>query len=74
MWRGLAATTGELVAYLDTDTEDFTPAFVLGLLGPLLTQPSRVRQGRVPAPVPHRRDHRSPTAAGASRSSSRGRT
>jgi hypothetical protein len=37
MWRGLAATSGELVVYLDTDTEDFTPAFVLGLLGPLLT-------------------------------------
>jgi glucosyl-3-phosphoglycerate synthase len=36
MWRGLASTTGELVAFLDTDTEGFTPAFVLGLLGPLL--------------------------------------
>jgi glucosyl-3-phosphoglycerate synthase len=37
MWRGLAATTGELVAFLDTDTTDFTLEFVLGLLGPLLT-------------------------------------
>ena len=37
MWRGLASTTGELVAFLDTDTKDFTPSFVLGLLGPLLT-------------------------------------
>ena len=37
MYRGLQATTGELVAFLDTDTEDFTPRFVLGLLGPLLT-------------------------------------
>ena len=24
MWRGLPATTGDLVAFLDTDTEDFT--------------------------------------------------
>jgi glucosyl-3-phosphoglycerate synthase len=39
MWRGLSATTGDVVAFLDTDTEDFTPAFVLGLLGPLLTDP-----------------------------------
>ena len=39
MWRGLASTTGELVVYLDTDTEDFEPGFVLGLLGPLLTDP-----------------------------------
>jgi len=39
MWRGLAATTGELVLFLDTDTEDFTPSFVLGLLGPMLTKP-----------------------------------
>ena len=40
MWRGVAATTGEVVAFLDTDTEDFTPAFVLGLLGPLLCEPA----------------------------------
>jgi glucosyl-3-phosphoglycerate synthase len=37
MYRGLAATEGELVAFLDTDTEDFSPRFVLGLLGPLIT-------------------------------------
>ena len=40
MWRGVAATTGDVVAFLDTDTEDFTPAFVLGLLGPLLCEPA----------------------------------
>ena len=39
MWRGLSATTGELVAYVDTDTEDFTSAFVVGLLGPLIRHP-----------------------------------
>jgi glycosyltransferase involved in cell wall biosynthesis len=37
MWRGLAVTTGELVVFLDTDTENFDPSFALGLLGPLLT-------------------------------------
>ena len=55
MWRGLAATTGELVAFLDTDTEDFTDAFVRGLLGPLLTAPRRLRQGPLPAPAEGRR-------------------
>ncbi len=37
LWRGLAATTGDIVVYVDSDLEDFTPAFVTGLLGPLLT-------------------------------------
>ena len=49
MRHGLAHTTGELVAYLDTDTEDFTEAFVLGLLGPLLTAARRLRQRPLPA-------------------------
>jgi glucosyl-3-phosphoglycerate synthase len=39
MWRGLAATNGTIVAFLDTDTEDFHAGFVTGLLGPLLTRP-----------------------------------
>jgi glycosyltransferase involved in cell wall biosynthesis len=38
MWRGLAATSGEVVAFADTDTEDFTAGFVRGLLGPLLCE------------------------------------
>jgi glucosyl-3-phosphoglycerate synthase len=39
MWRGLAATSGEIVAFADTDTEDFHDGFLLGLLGPLLCNP-----------------------------------
>jgi hypothetical protein len=39
MWRGLAATSGDIVAFLDTDTEDFHAGFVTGLLGPLLADP-----------------------------------
>ncbi len=38
MWRGLAATSSEIVAFADTDTEDFHQGFVLGLLGPLLCE------------------------------------
>lgn len=36
MWRGLAATSSEIVAFADTDTEDFHDGFLLGLIGPLL--------------------------------------
>jgi glucosyl-3-phosphoglycerate synthase len=39
MWRGLAATSGEVVAFLDTDSERVEPAFVRGVLGPLLCHP-----------------------------------
>lgn len=42
MWRALAATTGDIVAYLDADTEDFAAAFVTGLVGPLLEDPEIV--------------------------------
>lgn len=40
MWRGLAATHGEIVVFLDADLRSFTPAYVLGLLGPMLAEPS----------------------------------
>lgn len=36
MWKGLAASHGELVVYLDADIVDFGPRFVIGLLGPLV--------------------------------------
>ena len=39
MWRGLGATTGDIVLFIDTDTEDFDEVFALGMLGPLLTDP-----------------------------------
>jgi glucosyl-3-phosphoglycerate synthase len=50
MWRGLASTTGEIVLFADTDTEDFTPAFILGLLGPLLTEPISFIKGHYSRP------------------------
>ncbi len=40
LWRGLAASTGELVVFCDADITDFDARFVLGLVGPLLTDPS----------------------------------
>lgn len=40
MWRGLAATDGGIVAYVDADTLDFDACFVTGLLGPLIRDPS----------------------------------
>ena len=39
VWRGLAATSGEVVVYLDTDTRDFAERFLLGTVGPLLERP-----------------------------------
>lgn len=39
LWRSLAATTGDIVCFLDADLIDFDPAFVPALLGPLLTEP-----------------------------------
>jgi glucosyl-3-phosphoglycerate synthase len=39
MWRGLAATDSEIVAFADTDTEGFNEGFLLGLIGPLLCDP-----------------------------------
>jgi glucosyl-3-phosphoglycerate synthase len=39
MWRALSVARGELIAYLDSDTRDFSPHFALGLLGPLICEP-----------------------------------
>jgi glucosyl-3-phosphoglycerate synthase len=38
LWRSLAATTGDVVCYLDSDLIDFDPGFVPALLGPLLAE------------------------------------
>ena len=39
MWRALSVLDGELVCFLDADTEGFSTHFVTGLLGPLLCEP-----------------------------------
>ncbi|MGI5330109.1 glucosyl-3-phosphoglycerate synthase [Actinomadura nitritigenes] len=40
LWKSLAATTGDLIVFVDADLRGFTPSYVTGLLGPLLTDPS----------------------------------
>jgi glucosyl-3-phosphoglycerate synthase len=39
MWRALPVLTGEIVCFLDADTEQFGGHFVRGLIGPLLADP-----------------------------------
>ena len=36
LWKGLAASDGDLVVFIDADILDIGPRFVVGLLGPLL--------------------------------------
>ena len=37
LWKGVACSNGDLVAFLDADVRDFSPHFVTGLVGPFLT-------------------------------------
>jgi glucosyl-3-phosphoglycerate synthase len=39
MWRALSVLDGELVCFLDADTQGFSSHFVTGLLGPLVCEP-----------------------------------
>jgi glucosyl-3-phosphoglycerate synthase len=38
MWRALSVLAGDVVCYLDADTEDFQAHFATGLLGPLVCE------------------------------------
>ncbi len=38
MWRGVHATSGDIVVFCDADIRSFDPTFVLGLAGPLLSR------------------------------------
>jgi len=40
LWRSLAATSGDVLVFVDSDLRDFSTVFVTGLLGPLLTDDS----------------------------------
>jgi hypothetical protein len=40
LWRGLSATSGDLVVFLDTDTRNFSDCFLLDLVAPLLGDPT----------------------------------
>ncbi|MFI9556320.1 glucosyl-3-phosphoglycerate synthase [Nonomuraea endophytica] len=39
LWKSLAVTSGELVAFVDSDIRNFQSSLVTGLLGPLLAHP-----------------------------------
>jgi glucosyl-3-phosphoglycerate synthase len=39
MWRSLSVLTGEVVCFVDADTERFGPHFACGLVGPLVVDP-----------------------------------
>ncbi len=39
LWKSLHESTGDVVVWVDADIVDFTPSFVVDLLGPLLTDP-----------------------------------
>lgn len=43
MWRSLSVLTGEVVCFLDADSQDFGPHFVLGMVGPLVCGPEEVQ-------------------------------
>jgi glucosyl-3-phosphoglycerate synthase len=40
MWRALGELDSEIVAFVDTDTEDFDRHFITGLVGPLICDPA----------------------------------
>lgn len=39
MWRAVAATDAQIIVFIDADLRSFTPGYVTGLLGPLLSNP-----------------------------------
>jgi len=39
MWRSLTVLTGEVVCFVDADSEDFGPHYACGLIGPILSEP-----------------------------------
>lgn len=42
MWRALPTLTGDVVCFVDADTEQFDTHFVCGLIGPLLCGPEEI--------------------------------
>ncbi|GHF64339.1 glucosyl-3-phosphoglycerate synthase [Kitasatospora xanthocidica] len=40
LWRSLLVTRGDIVCFVDADLREFDPAFVSGIVGPLLTDES----------------------------------
>jgi glucosyl-3-phosphoglycerate synthase len=58
MWRGLHATSGDLVVFCDADVLDAGTRFVVGLLGPLLLEPDvQLVKGFYRRPIVDREGH-----------------
>jgi glucosyl-3-phosphoglycerate synthase len=52
MWRGVLASTSDLVVFADADVLDAGPHYIVGLLGPLLTDPAvRLVKGFYERPI-----------------------
>ena len=39
LWKSVAASSGDIIVWIDADLRSFTPSYILGLLGPLLADP-----------------------------------
>ena len=39
LWAGVAASAGDVIVWIDADLRSFSPDYVIGLIGPLLTDP-----------------------------------
>jgi glucosyl-3-phosphoglycerate synthase len=65
MWRALSVLRGELVCFVDADSEDFGAHFVCGLLGPLVCAPCvQFVKGFYRRPFKHGIDAVLPTGGG----------
>jgi glucosyl-3-phosphoglycerate synthase len=65
MWRALSVATGEIVCFVDGDSEDFGERFACGLLGPLVCAPGvQFVKGFYRRPFRHGRHDVAPTGGG----------
>ena len=65
MWRALSVLRGELVCFVDADSEDFGAHFACGLLGPLVCEPGvQFVKGFYRRPFKNGRDDVQPTGGG----------
>ena len=55
MWKSLAVVGGDVVVWLDADVVDFDPAFVAGLVGPIVDDAEVGYVSRLPAGAGRRR-------------------
>ena len=65
MWRALSVLRGDIVCFVDADSEDFGAHFACGLLGPLVCEPGvQFVKGSYRRPFKSARDDVQPTGGG----------